>query len=164
MELIYFNGATTFPLWKSDNVHGVVFMDYVFQWGHNVSVVEIETKRKFLIAVVLFQWGHNVSVVEIDLAAGQGAFSGYHFNGATTFPLWKSDFDIYSIDADGVLQWGHNVSVVEINLDVEVDLEHIDLASMGPQRFRCGNKHSPADHILQCSASMGPQRFRCGNL
>ena len=132
------------------------------QWGHNVSVVEICSYRQVTkkqagasMGPQRFRCGNQSDTTPTNTKCTC-------FNGATTFPLWKLPQGLGLCQKFPWLQWGHNVSVVEIRLHDQMwDLATI--ASMGPQRFRCGNL-SGRRRRSQCSkASMGPQRFRCGN-
>ena len=138
----------------------------LLQWGHNVSVVEIwrRTQHPFRpdeasMGPQRFRCGNNSwlrNAFEI-LPRFNGAttfplwkYGTYFyvvdsrdsFNGATTFPLWKLQMWINCVSGLIMLQWGHNVSVVEIFWVID-NHSRISFASMGPQRFRCGN---PAWH------------------
>ena len=158
-----FNGATTFPLWKSkslnilDGLLGLASMGpQRFRCGNVLIIKRMDESQAASMGPQRFRCG-NLFVSPSHQKTSR------RFNGATTFPLWKSigyntnEHEMY------MLQWGHNVSVVEIASGVG-SLPKVSLASMGPQRFRCGNVSKMSWGVSYSSASMGPQRFRCGNL
>ena len=109
------------------------------------------------------------------------------FNGAATLSLRKSNYFFLSRTSFYTLQWGRNFIVAEMNLSYQLGYLG-QIASMGPQLYRCGNVEvyettGDLSALLQwgrnfivaeidpphdiepahLAASMGPQLYRCGN-
>ena len=123
-----------------------------------------------------------------NLPAGLRVAPRYQsFNGAATLSLWKPKAGIGAVARRQVLQWGRNFIVAETDqcvcrtslrlecfngaatLSLRKPLKDawrrlLQLASMGPQLYRCGN-FSSSQLAIAClrGASMGPQLYRCGN-
>ena len=108
------------------------------QWGHNVSVVEIRNFHTHKVSVYSRFNGATTFPLWKFCPASRASTLILRFNGATTFPLWKSNKNLRCLQTKS-------------------------LASMGPQRFRCGNLTTYLMDNEHICASMGPQRFRCGN-
>ena len=61
----------------------------MFQWGHDITVVETVVLVSTGDKVVMFQWGHDITVVETYYIEMTINVSCAGFNGATTLQSWK---------------------------------------------------------------------------
>ena len=88
---------------------------------------------------------------------------GVRFNGAATFPPRKSDGDIGTRVVVQLLQWGRDVSAAEI-IARSGGSRSTPEASMGPRRFRRGNKRRAAVRFARSigfngAATFPPRKF-----
>ena len=108
-----FNGATTLSLWKFWSIH---ISHRLLPSFNGPQLYRCGNLAEFTNAAVWFLC----------------------FNGATTLSLWKFRILRIVVYRQCRLQWGHNFIVVEIRVDSIVVVK-VNLASMGPQLYRCGN-------------------------
>ena len=64
-------------------------LEWVLQWGHGLSAVEMSTSGVPVNQSFELQWGHGLSAVEISTPSAPSNISAGSFNGATAFQPWK---------------------------------------------------------------------------
>ena len=116
-HIVRFNGATTFPLWKSEIASGTARLAFRFNgattfplWKSDLAAADLIFADLASMGPQRFRCGNKIFACNVKRALRR-------FNGATTFPLWKFVFFSALYYIWTLLQWGHNVSVVEIILD-----------------------------------------------
>ena len=116
-----FNGAATLSLRKRPYQPYATANIYQLQWGRNFIVAETDRPERR-------------RTVETNDDTG--------FNGAATLSLRKLSPLQQAVRPVSALQWGRNFIVAETLILRIVPTRFWQLASMGPQLYRCGNCHS----------------------
>ena len=86
----------------------------------------------------MFQWGHDITVVETRFSQIKIQSMHLCFNGATTLQSWKQVPDIKPETTSFQFQWGHDITVVETKCKIEYAINN-DIVSMGPRHYSRGN-------------------------
>ena len=108
-----FNGAATLSLRKCEPLPADLSTLARLQWGRNFIVAEMCVWTCAKVSILSLQWGRNFIVAEMSSA----------------YP---------HISGQGELQWGRNFIVAE-TIQGEAGAVPNAAASMGPQRYCCGN-------------------------
>ncbi len=114
-----FNGAAAFQPRNLSPETIPQMTDGKLQWGRSISAAEFGKTRYKITSPVSLQWGRSISAAEFTTTANM-----------TTVPI-------------PALQWGRSISAAEFG-GGRADVRKGNLASMGPQHFSRGIKHSLA--------------------
>ena len=133
-----FNGAATSQSRKLDGGLIGVSVDWVLQWGRDLSVTETRGKRIIILGGYEASMGprplshgnhDDGGLVDVPAAASMGPRPLSHGNALVEGRL---------VWSEQTLQWGRDLSVTETLQDLSPTARHV-LASMGPRPLSHGN-------------------------
>ena len=134
----------------------------MLQWGRNFIVAEMRAATsRYAPAEPSFNGAATLSLRKYVRTSWAIARS-HGFNGAATLSLRKSYRSQWDSRREACFNGAATLSLRKCR-HLRGTYAGSQLASMGPQLYRCGNGNNEVSFMITGHASMGPQLYRCGN-